>query len=130
MGEYQEDDADFNDLLESDSDDEDRKDEKKTVENLLSLDDVVISDSTGDYKSKNLDFMFLPETFDDDDDEDDNSMTGRHEAKMEEDLKLELEKRRNFQKLLHSVPPGIDLFRLVNSIYLLIISLLCLQTKR
>ena len=114
MGEYQEDD-DFNDLLESDEE-EDGKDQKQTVEkeNLLSLDDVVISEGTGgDYKSKTktLDFMFLPETLDDDDDEDDNSTTDTRDSKNEENFKLELEKRRHFQRLLHSVPPGIDLFR-------------------
>ena len=114
MGEYQEDDADFNDLLESDSDEEeDRKNQKQTSDNLLSLDDVVISKGTGgsDYKSKTLDFMFLPENMDDDDDEDDNSTMERQESKDEEEFKQELEKRRNFQRLLHSVPPGIDLFR-------------------
>ena len=112
MGEYQEDD-DFNDLLESDEE-EDGRDQKQKVENenLLSLDDVVISEGSRDYKSKTktIDFMFLPETLDDDD-EDDNSTTGTRDSKNEENFKLELEKRRHFQKLLHSVPPGIDLFR-------------------
>ena len=112
MGEYQEDD-DFNDLLESDEE-EDGRDQKQKVENenLLSLDDVVISEGTRDYKSKTktIDFMFLPETLDDDD-EDDNSTTGRPDSKNEENIRLELEKRRHFQRLLHSVPPGIDLFR-------------------
>ena len=109
MGEYQEDD-DFNDLLESDEE-EDEKDQKQKVEKeiLLSLDDVVISE--GKSKTKTIDFMFLPETLDDDDDEDDNSTTGTRDSKNEENFKLELEKRRHFQKLLHSVPPGIDLFR-------------------
>ena len=109
MGEYQEDD-DFNDLLESDEE-EDGRDQKQTVENenLLSLDDVVISE--GKSKTKTIDFMFLPETLDDDDDEDDNSTTGRPDSKNEENIRLELEKRRHFQRLLHSVPPGIDLFR-------------------
>ena len=114
MGEYQEDDADFNDLLESDSDEEeDGRNKKQTPENLLSLDDVVISEGTGggDYKSKTLDFMFLPDNLDDDDDEDDNSTMERQESKNEEEFKLELEKRRTLQKMLHSVPPGIDLFR-------------------
>ena len=114
MGEYQEDDADFNDLLESDSDEEeDGKNQKQTADNLLSLDDVVISEGTGggDNRSKTLDFMFLPENLDDDDDEDDNSTMETQESKNEEEFKQELEKRRTFQRLLHSVPPGIDLFR-------------------
>ena len=112
MGEYQEDDADFNDLLESDSDEEeDGKNQKQTADNLLSLDDVVISEGTGgsDYKSKTLDFMFLPENLDDDDDEDEKME--EQESKNDEEFKQELEKRRTFQRLLHSVPPGIDLFR-------------------
>ena len=68
MGEYQED-ADFNDLLGSDSDEnEDGKVQKQTVDNLLSLDDVVISEGIGEHQSKNRDFMFLPESLDDDDD--------------------------------------------------------------
>ena len=115
MGEYQEDDADFNDLLESDSDEEeDGKNQKQTPENLLSLDDVVISEKTGggDYKSKTLDFMFLPQSLEDDDEEEDYDATmERQESKNEEESKQELEKRRTFQRLLHSVPPGIDLFR-------------------
>ena len=107
MGEYQE---DFNDLLESDSDDE--ADKKQTDDNLLSLDDVVISDNSGEKRSKTLDFMlFLPEPLDEDEDEDDDSVTGRHKSGSEEDFKLELEKRRNLQRMHHSVPPGIDLFR-------------------
>ena len=108
MGEYQED-ADFNDLLGSDSDEEeDGKVQKQPVDNLLSLDDVVLTEGNGKHKSKNLDFMFLPESLDDDDDE---SNVGSHSSKNEEDFRQELEKRRNFQRLLHSVPPGIDLFR-------------------
>ena len=108
MGEYQED-ADFNDLLGSDSDEEeDDKVQKQTVDNLLSLDDVVLTEGSGEHKSKNLDFMFLPESLDDDDDE---SNVESQTSKNEEDVRLELEKRRNFQRLLHSVPPGIDLFR-------------------
>lgn len=108
MGEYQED-ADFNDLLGSDSDEnEDGKVQKPSVDNLLSLDDVIISEGTGEHKSKNLDFIFLPESLDDDDDE---STTGSQKSKNEEDFRLELDKKRNFQRLLHSVPPGIDLFR-------------------
>ena len=108
MGEYQED-ADFNDLLGSDSDEnEDGKVQKQTVDNLLSLDDVVISEGIGEHKSKNLDFIFLPESLDDDNDE---STTGSQKSKNEGDFRLELDKKRNFQRLLHSVPPGIDLFR-------------------
>ena len=85
----------------------------------FSLDDVTITDNATASKvsSGKLDLMFFPDMMDDkDEDEDDDEELSaeqreKQSAKQDEEQRLELEKKKKLQKRLHSIPPGIDLFR-------------------
>merc|ERR1719384_1212412 len=92
---------------------------KDSDDNLLSLDDVTITDNATASKvsSGKLDLMIFPDMMDDkDEDEDDDEELNteqreKQSAKLDEEKRLELEKKKKLQKRLHSIPPGIDLFR-------------------
>ena len=89
------------------------------------MDDVTITDNATASKvsSGKLDLMFLPDMMDDkDEDEDDDEELNteqreKQSAKQDEEKRLELEKKKKLQKRLHSIPPGIDLFRYVMNHY-------------
>ena len=90
------------------------------------MDDVTITDNATDkVSSGKLDLMFFPDMMDDkdedeDDDEDEEISAEQREkqsAKQDEEKRLELEKKKKLQKRLHSIPPGIDLFRYVMNHY-------------
>ena len=113
MGEYQED-SDFNDLLDSDSGD-DVQSEDERVE-LLDIEDMTISGPSTSSRSKMLmlesisllEEMLPPEIDMDDDPESDDEQKNERIAQQ----KLEAaENRKKLQKMLHTVAPGIDLFR-------------------
>ena len=76
-----------------------------------SLDDVTITDTNKDRPAAaaGLDFLLMPELMNDkdSDEEDEDEDKSISEAKLIEDEN----NRRKLQNLLHSVPPGIDLFR-------------------
>ena len=92
---------------------------------IFSLDDVTITDNATASKvsSGKLDLMFFPDMMDDkDEDEDDDEELNteqreKQSAKLDEEKRLELEKKKKLQRRLHSIPPGIDLFRFVMNHY-------------
>jgi len=118
MGEYQED--DFDDLLDSDGEDDDRargSDDGGT--DILDLEDLSIrpEKKNGDDEGANalaLADEYLPPDIDGDLDEGDEgdevSDEESEKRRMEEKKKEAGESRRKLQKLLHSNAPGIDLF--------------------
>ena len=112
MGEYQED-SDFNDLLDSDSGDDAQSEDERV--NLLDIEDMTISSSTPSSKMKMLEGMSLldkilpPEIeMDDDDPETDDE---EKDEKLAQQKQEAAENRKKLQKMLHTVAPGIDLFR-------------------
>ena len=115
MGEYQED-SDFNDLLDSDSGDDGQSEDEKVQ--LLDIEDMTIngsSPSSGAKKSKTFEGISLideiiPPDIDMDEDEESEDEE-ESERKREEKQKAAAENRRKLQKMLHTVAPGIDLFR-------------------
>ena len=108
MGEYQED-SDFNDLLDSDSGDDAQSEDERV--NLLDIDDMTISSSS---KTKMLegisllDEMLPPEIDMDDDPESDEE---EKNARLLQQKQEAAENKKKLQKMLHTVAPGIDLFR-------------------
>ena len=120
MGEYQED--DFDDLLDSDGEDDERargSDDAGT--DILDLEDLSIrpeKKKDGDDETANalaLADEYLPPDIegdmDDDGDEGDEVSDEESEKRRLEEKKKEAgESRRKLQKLLHSNAPGIDLF--------------------
>ena len=100
MGEYQED-SDFNDLLDSDSGDEVQSEDDRV--NLLDIDDMTISGTSSNSKSKLLEGLSLldeinpPEIDMDDDPESDEE---EKNAKLEQQKKEAAENRKKLQKML------------------------------
>jgi len=111
MGEYQED-SDFNELLESDSDDDDIKTDDDKGVNILSLDDVDIDDKV-ENKSKGLELLFMPglNIDEDDDDEDDDENSSKADDKENVDEAVKIAEQRKLENSLYSPPPGVDLFK-------------------
>ena len=113
MGEYQED-SDFNDLLDSDSGDEAQSEDERV--NLLDIEEMTISSTTTSSSKMKmleglslLDEMLPPEIdMDDDDPESDDE---EKKQKLERQKQEAAENRKKLQKMLHTVAPGIDLFR-------------------
>ena len=105
MGEYKEDsDSDFNDLIGSDSDEDDRTPVNRVEDNLLSVDDVHISDKPVQRLEKHL--LFMPGLMSDSDEEEDEDCKDDIPDPEEERLH-----KAKLQKMLHIEPPGINLFR-------------------
>ena len=111
MGEYQED-SDFNDLLDSDSGDDAQSEDERV--NLLDIEDMTITGTSSSSKLKMfegislLDEMLPPEIDMDDDPESDDE---EKNARILQQKQEAAENRKKLQKMLHTVAPGIDLFR-------------------
>ena len=111
MGEYQED-SDFNDLLDSDSGDDAQSEDERV--NLLDIEDMTITGTSSSSKLKMfegislLDEMLPPEIDMDDDPESDDE---EKNARILQQKLEAAENRKKLQKMLHTVAPGIDLFR-------------------
>jgi len=114
--EYQEDEIDFNDLLDSGSDDDVQSEDERV--NLLDIEDMTISGVTSSSKNKNknesmslLDEIMPPPPEIDLVFEDPDSDEEEKNEKLQKQKQEALENKKKLQKMLHTVAPGVDLFR-------------------
>ena len=78
---------------------------------IPSLDDVNITETNKHRPAAGLDFLLMPELMNDKDSDEDDEENDADEIISEAKILEDENNKRKLQNLLHSVPPGIDLFR-------------------
>jgi len=108
-GEYEED-ADFDDLLGGDSDESDADDSESSRPGLLAFEDLSLKDGSSTAADKEaysiLDEVLPPDIDMDFDEDEEKKKTDR----LNQQKADAAESRKKLQKMLHTVPPGINLF--------------------